>query len=679
MATPRQVARAGSAAGRGAASGGPGQGSVVISAQRVTRVAPAGATAAHSPVTRVPSRASLATRYPAGSASAPCQTVVRLGPGAAVEVGSRSFQVRRILGEGSFGTVWAAGCSADGKEVAIKEVFGRSDFALQNAKLEAALLRELGDGGRTIPSLVESETTSFGQGFWRARLAMSYIPGEVLLEAMEGRRLPLTPGTEGGRRLGTPCRFARDLLLQLAPALEHVSSRVYHRDAHARNILVEDGGAEDGPRFALIDFGLAVDAEGWRAGGWKTRGVGGDSRYWPVSQWLVFEQDSKGISGDEDLVLEYTALLDIHSLGLTALQVLVESSARCRGAGAGEAGGAATPTVSPRWKEDPVASEMLALEQAWESYWKYACGLWKEIADAYARDGHAEHVKGAFAEAAVHDEIRNHFRALRNGVRRLQKACDSVPADERLHALPSLLEALLLMISCGEKKTVPPTWRTVQAALRGADGADGAERRGGPPETSRASAATPQPLAPPPPSPPLLSEHSCGDAADLPVPPTAPSPQQAATADPDSCPLHDTRPLQAQPLSAPSDPPGDLSEDRLAASTGALGRQPLDAPSLAPSPRRRHSVTGPATATAATSDALGRRSSNSTPGPTSLRRLSAPALARRLAPPASGTLLGALHRRSRLASAPTARGPGTCFVPLVSLAQFTTPDVQAHR
>ena len=71
--------------------------------------------------------------------------------------------------------------------------------------------------------------------------------------------------------------------------------------------------------FGLIDFGLAVDARAWKCGAWCRSGASGDGRFWPTSAWRMFT----GEALDEDLRAEYSAHLDLHSIGLSALQALV--------------------------------------------------------------------------------------------------------------------------------------------------------------------------------------------------------------------------------------------------------------------------------------------------------------------------------------------------------------------
>eukprot|EP00959_Pyramimonas_sp_CCMP1952_P043471 909128-Pyramimonas_sp.AAC.1 len=64
---------------------------------------------------------------------------------------------------------------------------------------------------------------------------MTRIAGDPLDSFLERR------ASQGGPRAGLQeaSFFARQLLVQLAPAFEHISELAYHRDVNAHNILVD--------------------------------------------------------------------------------------------------------------------------------------------------------------------------------------------------------------------------------------------------------------------------------------------------------------------------------------------------------------------------------------------------------------------------------------------------------
>ena len=55
----------------------------------------------------------------------------------------------------------------------------------------------------------------------------------------------------------------------------------------------------------------AVDATAWKCGAWCRSGASGDGRFWTTSAWRIFT----GVALDEDLRAEYSAHLDLHSIG----------------------------------------------------------------------------------------------------------------------------------------------------------------------------------------------------------------------------------------------------------------------------------------------------------------------------------------------------------------------------
>lgn len=437
-----------------------------------------------------------------------------LSAGTVVQIAGSRFRVTRFLGEGNFGKVWAAESCNAGQTVAIKEVVGSTEYALQNVQLEADLLRELGDEGMTIPSLVESEIQFLGSdGRWRARMAMSHVPGEILSEALETHRFRVPQGHNRYKCLIHASCFVRAFLIQLGPTLARISERVYHRDAHARNILADYDGSSE-PQFRLIDFGLAVNSKLWREGRWKGRGAAGDTRYWPVSEWVMFLFGPAGVEAHEPLLIEYQTRLDIHSVGITALQLLVELSvpAHQQRASDSSESGMLTPKHSAR--EDQLLTTLDLLRGSWASYWAFATRCWQRILKAYAERGNAEDVKDEFAYGGVHERIAGHLLELREGLERLRLLCYEAQLPPSARSNPAMLsgeaeelgccrflglvEALLLMIGCGTSTACPPLWQSLQDILgrdTDSDGRDAPKRGRGPSELPSFGEFAPSPCA----------------------------------------------------------------------------------------------------------------------------------------------------------------------------------------
>jgi len=390
-----------------------------------------------------------------------------LESGASVQIGDMSCEILHAIGEGTFGVVWGARSHGEGA-IAIKEIHCQSQSALSDALFECQILHALQGAwggldtttvGR-VPAYLGSSTECLGPDEWRVRLAMTQIAGESLNRYLERRRHEvILSRRHHQRQFAEACTFARELVSQLAPAFARISTLAYHRDVNPRNILVET--VQEGPRYGLIDFGLAVDATNWRVGAmqtasgeasvgaWQVLGVGGDCRYWPVSAWLMLEQGPKALCGRPQLCLEYKTHLDLHALGITALQVLVELA----------------PRQSEFPSDDVVLEKLWALCDAWDTYWGEATYYWQRLFDAYRRSGDRHDlsvVKAEYRELAVHEQMGEHLRALRTSLR---EACEaSKRSPDFVDGLLQLLQTLLAMISSGEDST-RSSWRRVELLI----------------------------------------------------------------------------------------------------------------------------------------------------------------------------------------------------------------------
>lgn len=203
---------------------------------------------------------------------------VELVEGAMVSIDGCKMQIMSPLGMGSFGVVWSAECEGVG-EVAVKEIYCDSETALSRAVYEAWLLHSLSlsPDEQKVP---ESHNAYRGPAYVACgridvqqacliRLAMGRLPGEPLDQYLHEQRVQMQaqPSTPAAQGLAQACYLARELLVQLAPTMERVSTLAYHRDVNAHNILIEaknwntDTSAE--PWYGLVDFGLAVDAATW--------------------------------------------------------------------------------------------------------------------------------------------------------------------------------------------------------------------------------------------------------------------------------------------------------------------------------------------------------------------------------------------------------------------------------
>lgn len=394
-----------------------------------------------------------------------------LGPGSRIVLSGRCFRVLGPLGQGSFGTVWAAQ-DEKGITVAVKQIPCRSESEIAKVMAEGHVLesvgRELSQLGSAadghFPVLVASEVTQTEQSRWQVRLAMSLVPGMPLESFLGARYLKEKEQCADVAawaeepcefRLALACQYAGELLLQLSPIVNAFSSRIFHRDITPRNILVQakqSDGEEEGqrPRFGLVDFGLAVDASKWRAEEGSASDLGGDGRYWPASCWFVFSHGRGALEQEPELRKEYRSGLDTHSLGLSTLQCLVEMLPRHLPEGA-----------VPEFGEEAWL-KLQELCTAWEHYWSDARGFWQPVYNAFRSSGDFEALREAYSRAAVHDIISNDLGMLRAAMREAHRACESSPMEMGLAGMPSLLDALLVMVHDGrpddEPQALPVCW-----------------------------------------------------------------------------------------------------------------------------------------------------------------------------------------------------------------------------
>mmetsp|Transcript_43159 Transcript_43159/g.68208 ORF Transcript_43159/g.68208 Transcript_43159/m.68208 type:complete len:1058 (-) Transcript_43159:113-3286(-) len=467
-----------------------------------------------------------------------------LQQGVWVRIGECTCQISHAIGMGSFGAVWAAE-RADGSELAIKEIVCHSHSDLMNALFESHLLRVLGtyqapisgsnrtvatqgiDGdkrdsedhcgdaassspqaacARMVPTLVASDSHCIGVDTWRVRLLMTRIRGDPLDLFLEQRRKQCEEAVNAGagtsllrKQFEEACYFAGELLWQMAPGFEHISSEALHRDVNSHNIIIE--AETSPPRYGLVDFGLAVDATCWcneegyqpsvsrpsRVGQdgsstWHYLDVGGDCRYWPLSAWVQFLAGWRELATCPPLSFEYQVRLDLHALGITALQVFAEMlplppeiSLRSNGSDILEGFLDVGSTV---WDDAPP--ELLVLRVVWERYWNRVSPLHARLINTFHSGGDWDSLKVDCINAGVHDKIAEDLRMLRAAIRELGEACQRSKAappeatsESPMFSTPGahgLFSALLMLVGDGhsvEAVQGPVTWRAVRDVLSG--------------------------------------------------------------------------------------------------------------------------------------------------------------------------------------------------------------------
>lgn len=290
---------------------------------------------------------------------------------------------------------------------------------------------------------------------------MGRSPGVQLDEALKAQFAGLELHQQ---RISRSFSTTRELLSQLMPVLERISSRAIHRDIKPSNVLVEGLGSF-APHFSLIDFGLAVSTTQYQRGGWRDADVAGDCRYWPVSSWIAFELGPQALSIHPRLLHEYTTQVDVHALGLTALQVLVES----------------LPSESALDSlQDGVSRALQSLRAAWRQYWEGVTELWRGVLEAFQRGSQRdmENVKAAYTSRGAHKVVGEYLRALRRAIAAMHVALDSAQATDSaciciggVAATLTLLNTLHKMVSAGETETGKASWGELCSLLDNAVGA----------------------------------------------------------------------------------------------------------------------------------------------------------------------------------------------------------------
>ena len=195
-----------------------------------------------------PSDASADTRKEAAAGSDTSESQNK--PGSAVPAkgvppswGSQRYQLRGVLGQGGFGTVYLGWDQQLHRQVAIK--IPREDFVRDESTREA-FLREARVAARLQhPGIVVVHDCGV-DGADRCYVVYEYVAGKTLRDILDGRAWPID-------------RAAR-LVSRIAEALHAAHKQgLVHRDLKPANILLDD---QDRPRIA--DFGLAVDEDSQR-------------------------------------------------------------------------------------------------------------------------------------------------------------------------------------------------------------------------------------------------------------------------------------------------------------------------------------------------------------------------------------------------------------------------------
>jgi len=428
-----------------------------------------------------------------------------LAPGTTVYIGGHACQITTAIGMGSFGAVWAAELAdshGSKRDIAVKEIHCQSRGDLQTAMYECQLLQILdqesenfggASGSSARPSLMDARSNNnagrkahsripafvamgeeqLGPSHWRVRLAMSKVPGIPLDSFLELRQRdhssPSSPSS-ASQRLAEACRFTHGLISQLAPTFERISAHALHRDINSHNVLI-DAGNPLRPSYGIVDFGLAVNLSSWRGpnvspASWHLVDIGGDCRYWPMAAWLQFEGGWQELAKYPALAIEYETQLDLHAMGITALQVW---SAMAYDWSAQKRSSRTMGEVDIRPSCDDTPEEVTVLLTAWGRYWKDATFFWQKLLDCFRNQGDQNALKGWCIAEGVHNAVGQHLADVRTALRMVCDACGTSRSTSLVGQQP-LFEALLELISAGGTAGVhegqtAPSWQGVRAIL----------------------------------------------------------------------------------------------------------------------------------------------------------------------------------------------------------------------
>jgi serine/threonine protein kinase len=356
-----------------------------------------------------------------------------------MKIQNYTFTLQKELGKGSFGVVFAGTDDETDQPVAIKDITCKSEKEFDQAKFEFEVMRKLEDKLATMsPRRLQKEKLNCPKFFamtheriqggrWKVLGAMERVAGETL-DGWEGKK-------KGKLSFDDSCMVARKLLEQLAPTFDRVSEIAFHRDVNAHNILINvDNDDVSTAQFTLIDFGLAVDAREWTTGKWKVHDIGGDCRYWPASAWMQFIYGYKYLESMEshsgNFKDHYIYMLDVHSLALTAIQLIVDTM---------------DPTSAPA---------AASLGPAWTRYWDYSTQYWKQVYAVFSKGGDWNKMKNDFMKIRVQETTKENVKKLRDLFN--QFATEASLAKHR-----SLFLALATML---ELEAI--TWKQVRSKLR---------------------------------------------------------------------------------------------------------------------------------------------------------------------------------------------------------------------
>lgn len=384
-----------------------------------------------------------------------------LAPGTALAVGHLKVKCADMLGSGSYSTVWLADVeesrNGDPAVVALKDVFCRGKAALQQSLFEVQLLMAVERKAMRasmattdtrfevhvprLPRCLAYQVDPVESGGWNVRMALTRLKGEQLdgwLQKMASAAVADQPDTSWPSHIRSGCTLARRLLQQLGPTLDSLAPLAWHRDVNSHNVLVCNDGVNDEvlacsdveqASFWLCDLGLAVDSNSWTSeedAAWRVTDIGGDCRYWPASCWMVHCYGAEYLEERQSFCRQYKTRLDIHALGITAIEVLCSVAMEARKSGAPCNEG-----------EDPGGCWSWLLEK-YQVYHETVSSWWQAIYAVFSSGGDFRPVHAWLVEIEAPNKVISLVSDLRLALCTCATACSDQATARLLRAISEL-------------------------------------------------------------------------------------------------------------------------------------------------------------------------------------------------------------------------------------------------
>lgn len=170
-----------------------------------------------------------------------------MGPGTLLAGGK--YEVRELLGEGGFGSVYLAKSKNLGREVAVK-VSKPSKLGPQGGETQNALIRRFYHEAEIQAQFSHPNLVHVYDGFFEDDRY------HVVMERIRGSSLAEYPFGQGGVSVEESTSIVLQIMRGLDVVHDHPWS-IVHRDIKPSNILISDDGTAK-----LADFGVALSADG---------------------------------------------------------------------------------------------------------------------------------------------------------------------------------------------------------------------------------------------------------------------------------------------------------------------------------------------------------------------------------------------------------------------------------